>query len=160
MSLPVLQLGTRVLCSLPVNTFRAWPPQLCQAQLPLKSTVEMGACLNDSALFSHQTHFLLHCQRHNSNTCVLEMSKNKTVVPNTIFLPRPCPHSTSSYPPASQYILHSFFLFSMTFPSCPLKVFWDVPHLWASSLFFLALGPLYPLPLPVFSPTVVLNLQL
>lgn len=69
----------------------------------------MGACLNHSALFSHQTHFLLHCQRHNSNTCVLEMSKNETVVPNSIFLPRPCPHSTSSYPPASQYILRSFF---------------------------------------------------
>lgn len=127
MSLPVLQLGTRVLCSLPVNTFRAWPPQLCQAQLPLKSTVGMGACLNHSALFSHQMHFLLHCQRHNSNTCVLEMSKNETVVPNSIFLPGPCPHSTSSYPSASQDILHSFFLFSMTFPSCPLKAFWDAP---------------------------------
>lgn len=83
----------------------------------------MGACLNHPALFSHQTHFLWHCQRHNSNTCVLEMSKNETVVANTILLPWPCPHSTSSYPPASQYILRSFFFFSMTFLSCLLKPF-------------------------------------
>jgi hypothetical protein len=34
-----------------------------------------------------------------------------------IFLPGPCPHSTSSYPPYCQYILHCFFMFSLTFSS-------------------------------------------
>jgi hypothetical protein len=58
MNLPVLQLGRTVLCSWAENTAQMWPLQLCWAQLPLKSTAEFRVCLNHSALFSHQTHFL------------------------------------------------------------------------------------------------------
>ena len=54
------------------NTSQTWPPQLCWAQLPLRRTAEMGACLNRPAFFSHQTHFLDHYQLHNSHICLLE----------------------------------------------------------------------------------------
>lgn len=37
----------------------------------------MGACLNHSALFSHQTHFLSRYEPHNSYICVLEMFKDR-----------------------------------------------------------------------------------
>lgn len=58
MSLPVLQLGRTVLCSWAEYTSEPRPPQLCWAQLPLRGTVELGACLDPSALCSRQTHFL------------------------------------------------------------------------------------------------------
>lgn len=54
------------------NTSQTWPPQLCWAQLPLRRTAEMGACLNRPAFFSHQTHFLDHYQLHNSHICLSE----------------------------------------------------------------------------------------
>lgn len=57
------------------NTSQTWPPQLCRAQLPLRRTVEMGACLNHPAFFSHQTYFLDHYQSHNSHICLFETFK-------------------------------------------------------------------------------------
>lgn len=140
MSLPVLQLGTTVLCSLPVNTFWAWPPQLCEAQLPLKSSVETGACLSHSTLFSHQTYFLLHYQLHNSYICVLEMFKNgdgctKHHLPSST-LP-PLHILFSSWLPVHSSL---FFLFFMTPPSPAglLKAICDVTSPQASPLFSLS----------------------
>lgn len=57
------------------NTSQTWPPQLCRAQLPLRCTAEMGACLNHPAFFPRQTHFLDHYQLHNSHICLLETFK-------------------------------------------------------------------------------------
>lgn len=127
----MLQLGRTVPCSWPVNTFRVWPPQLCPAQLPLKSTGEMGACLNHSALFSHQTHFLPHYLLHNSHICVLQIFKNgdsctKYHFPSSVLPPL---HILSS----SWLPVHS----SLFFP-CLLKAFCNVPHLQASPLLSLS----------------------
>lgn len=95
------------------NTSQTWPPQLCRAQLPLRRTAEVGACLNHPAFFSHQTHFLDHYQSHNSHICLFETFKRGEGFTKHHGLP-------SSVLP----LLH--ILFSFWLPQCPSSSFFPL----------------------------------
>ena len=126
----MLQLGRTVPCSWLKIRLRHGHRSCAGHSRTSKALSSGGACLNHSALFSHQTQFLDHDQVHNSHICLLQAFRHADGFTKDMgFLPWSCPHSTASHPPCGQYVPHSIF-FSIGFFN-PLKYLNGLPHLQA-----------------------------